>query len=1048
MLDVNQRYSQSRKPSLSRWVYQAITEAAGSSVKIRLRIRLRGNDLHILCEGSQKIKAIAVVRELVKAMKSQEGSIRLLSKDYEEPIYRVILYGRKFGQGDIDWIKPIVLGEIEAQISNSSESKQQKNTGSGENKKETSLNSGLLVSNQSLARSGSPEAIARYLSDCFSYLGVSIRVISQKLSHPSTTKTEPLPTDSEESQESQEADKILWVICNCNYSPEASLLAEPIAQKLRNLELEGFREAIIRFQVSGESTLDWIFRVDLTPPQIMLQQWANWGDVEAIARLLNRALAAHHLEVRTVLKDQTIHLFCRVLPSHPDEIPEQQTTVGLIAPILQSLAPQGIEAATIFGTIDQTVTKQSPQTDDTPVWIHWLNLPGATASELESSPFSLAKQGNQDALNFLLQRALNPDLDWRLATGGIRFKIRQKQDLLHIISEAVVCPTQAQVVEPIEQLFRQLELPNLTGVRIYGRGSGQNSPLWHHGIDFVKRKYHSSATVADFIATELYRDESFTPTTEPDSRPQEVERATFKDIFKTALEGISQVIKSGLCASQLFVPSIENLSQQSRLYSTASQQNFSAYRGLKVALVWSVLGLLLTIQTDWLIGRLVFLKIGAKSSPPVKIDSSVAQAQPKAVSLPKLSLQKSAFDSSDDFNSSLFTKQGDTNLVFNENDLDNSANRSITAILAAARSSNPSFNNRLLDEKLALYQQRISENGPPDVMIIGSSRAMRGVDPQALQNALLAQGYPKLEIFNFGINGATVQVVDLVLRRILTPQQLPKLIIFADGARAFNSGRDDITYQAIANSPAYQQLAQGTFPRTNAINPSNKSSIFSEDSSTISTTNTLLDSHKIVDEWLNQSLAKISSTYPQREQFKTLVREHFTNWFSLTTQQSRENVTQTEKLTLTEQLIDFNGFLPLSVLFDPDTYYEKHPKVSGLYDSDYSSFNLKGKQHTALVELLNFLSGHQIELVVVNQPLTDQYLDSTRQKYEQKFQQYMGDLNLKNGLIFRDLAGWEQWQNKYQLFSDPSHLNRHGAYQVSLQLAKDPMINWPTFKNE
>ncbi|MHC5732907.1 MAG: hypothetical protein ACYTXY_54505, partial [Nostoc sp.] len=83
-----------------------------------------------------------------------------------------------------------------------------------------------------------------------------------------------------------------------------------------------------------------------------------------------------------------------------------------------------------------------------------------------------------------------------------------------------------------------------------------------------------------------------------------------------------------------------------------------------------------------------------------------------------------------------------------------------TAILLAARSQIPSFNVRQLDEQLALYKQRLAKTGsPPDVLIIGSSRALRGVDPAALSKALVTQGYPNLDVFNFGINGATAQVV-------------------------------------------------------------------------------------------------------------------------------------------------------------------------------------------------------------------------------------------------------------------------------------------------
>ena len=41
---------------------------------------------------------------------------------------------------------------------------------------------------------------------------------------------------------------------------------------------------------------------------------------------------------------------------------------------------------------------------------------------------------------------------------------------------------------------------------------------------------------------------------------------------------------------------------------------------------------------------------------------------------------------------------------------------------------------------------------------------------------------------------------------------------------------------------------------------------------------------------------------------------------------------------------------------------------------------------------------------------------------------------------FRDLS--EQWTTQYRYFSDPSHLNRYGAYALSLKLAQDAKIPW------
>ncbi len=74
--------------------------------------------------------------------------------------------------------------------------------------------------------------------------------------------------------------------------------------------------------------------------------------------------------------------------------------------------------------------------------------------------------------------------------------------------------------------------------------------------------------------------------------------------------------------------------------------------------------------------------------------------------------------------------------------------------------------------------------------------------------------------------------------------------------------------------------------------------------------------------------------------------------------------------------------------------------------------------------------------------MTDEYLDDYRQEAESKFRKYMLEQSTSQaGFIFRDLG--EAWPQRYDYFSDPSHLNRYGAYQVSNQLAQDPMISWP-----
>ncbi|NJK33709.1 MAG: hypothetical protein HC919_01480 [Oscillatoriales cyanobacterium SM2_2_1] len=95
-----------------------------------------------------------------------------------------------------------------------------------------------------------------------------------------------------------------------------------------------------------------------------------------------------------------------------------------------------------------------------------------------------------------------------------------------------------------------------------------------------------------------------------------------------------------------------------------------------------------------------------------------------------------------------------------------------------------------------------------DVLIVGSSRALRGIDPTALEQSLTTRGIAQVRVFNLGIDGATARVAELKLTRILGDRTLPRLVIWADGLRAFNSSRRDSTYEEIAASEGYGALAQ------------------------------------------------------------------------------------------------------------------------------------------------------------------------------------------------------------------------------------------------
>ncbi|MBD2541772.1 hypothetical protein H6G60_23655, partial [Coleofasciculus sp. FACHB-SPT36] len=211
MLDADPIAYLEGQSSLAQWVSRAI-----GLPEVRLRFRLRGNNLHILCEGSECPPAGPVVSRFVEALKGKEGGAGFPPQD--APIDQVILYGRKLGIQRPDWIKQIHLERLELhQASDAAGVAAATPTDGQEMTAERGVTSdadGLRVSNRSLARSGQPEAIARYLSETLSPMGVGVKVVIQTLGR------EPGSRGAGQHQElspaSPAVSRRLWVLCDSN----------------------------------------------------------------------------------------------------------------------------------------------------------------------------------------------------------------------------------------------------------------------------------------------------------------------------------------------------------------------------------------------------------------------------------------------------------------------------------------------------------------------------------------------------------------------------------------------------------------------------------------------------------------------------------------------------------------------------------------------------------------------------------------------------------------------------------------------------------------
>jgi hypothetical protein len=1027
--------------SLLSWLQEAMGLPAAE-----LHIKLRGNILHVLCETAAPLEQVTVLLKLVRSL--LEGGDGLVRQHYPQ-VYQLYLYSRRSGEPTPDWTAPIYLNRLERHLAQlvlqNQDEADIKATQSlleqyAQHQPDLKLSgeggSGAIVlSNLSLARKGDPEAIAWYLSETLSSLDVGVWVNIRAIPGTAHLHRGAIPvevgrlapeelTDAPGDISGDISISRLWVLCEATYSPDPSLIARPTAERLRQLQLTQFKDAVLLLQVRGETKPDWSLRIDLTPTEEMLREWGRWGDTDAIARLLSAAVASWHLGVTAELSNGTLHLICAPQSGDHDTpaaegLAAQTAVLEAIATPLVALAPQGIHRAVVYGQADATAT---------PAWVHYLDLPAAEHSALADSPEYLGQTGDLPAIAFLLTRLLNPNLDDRLATGGQRVQLLLRDGLLHVMVDGPVAPRRRLVAPPLVDYLMALSPVGIEGVRIYGRRSGQSEPAWSYGQDFLARRRLVPEATPEFTASDTYVNELLV-------RPEgTVTAATVID--DEADFPLGQWAQGLLSRGRLLLLRSQLLTSPEPLAdSHPGLSDLDRADNLKIAVVWAAVGLLVALQMDWLLGQVITPPAQrARAEAVAPLPEARAETDPLADDLAQIDWPTGG--GFDETPGGGFISQEEPAA------LTTSPSQPMIAIdQLVEQASFATFNSQQMNEKLALYHQHLEQSGPPDVMIVGSSRALRGVDPVALRKELAAIGYEDISVFNFGINGATAQVVDLVIRQVLEPDQLPRLIIWADGARAFNSGRVDATFNAIAASPGYREVANRRAEETAAAEGASEgaSEVASEGASASpEASRTLPDSYAALDEWLSSQLSVVSAVHGDRDRLKGWLQERLVATAPLPSA-SEEAL---DAVMPEGSSIDFDGFLPLAVRFNPATYYQNYARVSGRYDGDYDNFRLDGQQADAFENLLRFTQARNIPVVFINTPLTDEYLDEYRREAETQFLQHMLKLSTtEGGFLFRDFA--QLWPDRYDYFSDPSHLNRYGAYQVSNQLGQDPLITWP-----
>lgn len=295
----------------------------------------------------------------------------------------------------------------------------------------------------------------------------------------------------------------------------------------------------------------------------------------------------------------------------------------------------------------------------------------------------------------------------------------------------------------------------------------------------------------------------------------------------------------------------------------------------------------------------------------------------------------------------------------------------------------PTLGSAVFDAQLAGYVSYLETYGTPDVLIVGSSRALQGIDPEVLQAQLASQGYDGTKVYNFSVNGATAQVVNFILAQVL-PGELPAVVVWGDGSRAFNDGRRDRTWESLIASPGYQAIAQGERPFVPEL----------------------------------PELPELQST----ESVEAM----------------SAGMTTATTLTDGDEGLDALGFSAVGDRFDPANYYRQFPRVSGRYDGAYSPFTLEGAQTVALREAANYVRSQNSQLLFVNLPLSSSYLDEFRLYHESQFQEFLAAQSDALGFSVVDLL--TQWDAQPGFFADPSHINLHGAAAIAHQLAQEPTL--------
>lgn len=371
----------------------------------------------------------------------------------------------------------------------------------------------------------------------------------------------------------------------------------------------------------------------------------------------------------------------------------------------------------------------------------------------------------------------------------------------------------------------------------------------------------------------------------------------------------------------------------------------------------------------------------------------------------------------------------------------------------------PSLGQRQFDQQLRRYLVYVETLGRPDILIVGSDLARQGINPWVLRQSLGDRGYPGLGVFNWGVENASAQTVEVLLRHILTPEQRPRLVIWADGAGALNGERQDPLFEQLTRSRGYRLRQQGHVPRLSATerHALQAERVLLQHAIAAGDTLPLPDALKQLTPAPQPThLGSLpGSDSSLRSELSSL---RFVNWCrsangpcglgsgpGLSTPAKAVGVPPSADSASPSWPLNDRQRRFLAALGFQDN--EQHtaavaalaPPQSAPDDPNdlYHNFSLQGSQHQALYRILQWGQAEGVAIAFLPLPASSLYWDGRRDRHDQAFQTYLAVASHMTSLHLIELQGelssraWPQ-----DRFADLSHLNRSGAATLSWQLGQ------------